>query len=78
MCVLGCTFVVGVLEQVSVINNATIVQTLDRMCAHLPSGDVKIACNIVVNEYTPLIISVSITSSYGNLINWKHYLKTIS
>ena len=54
----GCTFVVGVLEQVSVIQNATITETMERICTYLPPGEIKTACKIAVDIYTPLILNM--------------------
>ena len=54
----GCTIVVALVEQLSIVYNQTFEKSLDDLCNLLPKNSIfKVTCLQIVDEYGPLIIN---------------------
>ncbi|GFV67536.1 acyloxyacyl hydrolase [Trichonephila clavipes] len=51
----ACTVLVGLLEQVTEVNNSTVTDTVSELCTYLPS-EYAILCDILVHLWGPAII----------------------
>lgn len=53
----GCSIVVGLVEQLTVIYNASVSEAVEMFCSFLPAG-FRIACDALVQEYGPAVIKL--------------------
>lgn len=53
----GCGIVVGLVEQLAVIYNASVSEALEMLCSFLPGG-FRVACDALVEEYGPAVIKL--------------------
>ena len=54
---LSCTVIVSLVEQLAIINNSTIEQSLDKFCDLLPAGLFQYSCQQAVAIFGPVIIN---------------------
>ncbi|KAK2141649.1 hypothetical protein LSH36_1061g00003 [Paralvinella palmiformis] len=54
----GCTFVVGLIEQLAQVHNRTIMETVDDLCDLLPQGVYHEACTAIIHRYGPVVIDL--------------------
>ena len=54
---LSCTVVVSLVEQLAIINNSTIEQSLDKLCNFLPAGLFRYSCQQAIELFGPIIIN---------------------
>ena len=54
---ISCTVVVSLVEQLAIINNSTIEQSLDKLCDMLPPGELQFACQQAVLIFGPVVIN---------------------
>ena len=54
---LSCTVVVSLIEQLAIINNQTIEQSVDKFCDLLPPGLFQYSCQQAVLIFGPIIIN---------------------
>ncbi len=54
----ACTIIVALAEQLSIVYNQTVEQSLDQICNFLPPNSIfKVTCQQAVEEFGPLIIN---------------------
>lgn len=53
----ACTAIVGLIEEVAIVYNETVDETLERLCNYLPDGLFRLTCKEAVQEFGPIIIS---------------------
>lgn len=54
----GCTILVGLTEQLSIVYNQTIEKSLDDLCNFLPANSIfKATCLQAIKEFAPAIIN---------------------
>ena len=53
----GCSIVVGLVEQLAVLYNASVSEALEMFCSFLPGG-FRVACDALVEEYGPAVIKL--------------------
>ena len=54
----GCTVLVGLVEQIAEYHNRTAVKALEMLCNYLPSGTFRLACDTLVEHYGPIAIKL--------------------
>ena len=52
----ACTIIVGLTEQLSIVYNTSIEDSLDRLCGYLPEGIFRLTCQQAVSTFGPVII----------------------
>ena len=52
----ACTIIVGLTEQLSIVYNQSIENSLDRLCGYLPDGIFRLTCQQAVSIFGPVII----------------------
>ena len=55
---LGCTFAVGLVEQLAQVHNKTITDTVNDLCKLLPEGVYYDACTAIIHRYGPVVIDL--------------------
>lgn len=53
----ACTVVVGLIEQLSIVYNTTVEDSLYKFCDYFPKGLIKDTCDQAVDEYAKIIIN---------------------
>lgn len=51
-----CATLVGLTEQLSIVYNQSIENSLERLCGYLPDGIFRLACQQAVSNFGPVII----------------------
>ena len=51
----ACDVILGLADQLSVINNETITHALERLCSFLPDSKWKKACDIFADALGPIL-----------------------
>ncbi len=57
----GCVIVVGLLEQLAVVNNKPVTDLLRQVCGFIPQGEFYTACNNLIDVFGPLIIDLYVS-----------------
>lgn len=53
----SCTIAVAIVEELSIVYNQTVEDSLDMLCNFLPQSAIKQACVLAVQEFEPIIIN---------------------
>ena len=54
----ACSILVGLVEQLTQLYNESVAESLARFCNYLPAGGFEEACKVLVDEYSPGVISL--------------------
>ena len=52
-----CTALVGITEQLAIVYNTTVDESLEKLCNFLPDGIFRLSCKEAIIEFGPTIIS---------------------
>lgn len=52
-----CTALVGIIEQLAIVYNETVDDTLVKFCNYLPDGIFRLTCKEAILEFGPIIIT---------------------
>lgn len=52
-----CTVLVGLTEQLAILYNTSVENSLDRLCNYLPTGIFRLTCEQAVESFGPIIIN---------------------
>ena len=52
-----CTALVGLTEQLAIVYNSTVEESVEKLCNFLPDGIFRITCKDAVIEFGPIFIS---------------------
>lgn len=53
---IGCTLIVGLVEQLSIVYNTTVENSLYNFCKYFPAGIIRTACDQAVDAYAKVVI----------------------